>query len=753
MLELRTSSFLGTLFLISAIPLLNAQVPAWDRINPIPVESSFTDIELLPNGRVIASGSDATIMYSDNMGEDWNIVYTPDDISKEVFFNGLDFADDLHGIAVGSYFSIIRTDDGGETWTDISPGANLPYFAYYDVCFRDLSNCFIVGQKWNRFVLHSSDGGTSWDTVFQTSDDTFNQVFFVDGITGFLGVTGGDYFFKSSDGGESWDRTTVVPAIDGLNIGVLHFITKDIGFIGAAVHDGLNWDNIILKTVDGGQSWYQVFFDYFASAHDFFFLDQSLGFAISPTINYTNQVLKTTDGGESWEFVTDHLGHWSIESLCMNGEGNGLIVGEIGQIFKSDDFGNTWESAFINEFLAFTICKAFIINDSVIVADMYGGGGGAPNSVVIESSDRGATWAESQNYPSIISDIHFIDDSIAFFCGAFGGIYKSVDGGNSWTFHELTTEPFQPLSIDFFDDQTGFVGGSVDDAWIHLYKTDDQGETWTRVNSDAFSGVSLFYQLDFKDDSTGFIVGEIGYDTNSIILASYDRGTTWEKDTLPFLHDFTGILFLNPDIGFLYGNNKLCKTINGGQNWYPVTYNPQDYLEVNSMCFPSSETGYFANISGSNQSIFKTIDGGETWISLDPPTSSDILSINFFTEDEGVIVGENAIIFKTLTGGIVGLPDPVIKPLQESKWRCHPNPFSNHVNIISTEDFQGDIFIRIFDCMGRSARHHSGSSAISGQPFFDWDGTDDYGNPVSPGIYFICINYNSSEETLKIVKF
>lgn len=58
------------LIAIGSMPDSRAQSEAWDRINPFPVESSFSDIEMLSNGRIIASGSDATIMYSDDMGEE-----------------------------------------------------------------------------------------------------------------------------------------------------------------------------------------------------------------------------------------------------------------------------------------------------------------------------------------------------------------------------------------------------------------------------------------------------------------------------------------------------------------------------------------------------------------------------------------------------------------------------------------------------------------------------------------------------------
>ena len=102
---------------------------------------------MLPNNRIVAVGSSASIIYSDNFGAYWEIIYTPDNISRDIEFNSVDFADESHGMAVGTYFSIIKTDDGGISWTAISPESNHPYHIYNDVCLLDPANCFVAGER------------------------------------------------------------------------------------------------------------------------------------------------------------------------------------------------------------------------------------------------------------------------------------------------------------------------------------------------------------------------------------------------------------------------------------------------------------------------------------------------------------------------------------------------------------------------------------------------------------------------------
>jgi photosystem II stability/assembly factor-like uncharacterized protein len=740
---------------ILSILFLNAQTEAWQRINPKPVESSLNDISLLPNNRIVAVGSGATVIYSDNNGADWEIIYVPDSISRRVEFNRLDFADNSHGMAVGSYYSIIKTDDGGETWTDISPGAEFHYFTFSDVSYSDVSNCFIAGSYWgDPFLMHSSDAGLSWDTVFQTSEWDFSRVQFVDENTGFLSGGDGNYFFKSTDGGANWEQIMVDPGLEGFNAGFLHFIDENTGFYGASVGTETNWDPIIIKTIDGGQSWYQVYTDSFAGAKEFYFIDHDTGYAISSIIWYQNDILKTTDGGETWTIIDDHIGTWSFEGICMNDDGKGIIVGDAGQIYKSVDFGNTWEAAFTNEFLKFTIDRAFITSDSSILANAVIGGGGILSYGVIESNDRGATWNETSSFPDGISAYYSLDDNIAFYGGTPGGIYKSADGGGTWVFHELSDPDFQPLSIDFIDDQIGLVAGFNEDDGSELFKTTDQGDTWMQVISDALHWAEPLCQVEFFNDSTGYIVGDMGYDTSCNILVSYDRGETWEIDTLPYKNDFNGIHFVDDQTGFLYGWKKVCKTINGGQDWFKVTVNTEGYFDAISMSFPSPQTGYLINGSGDFYDlIFKTLDGGDTWNSIASPTTSGINSINFFNDEEGVILGNNSIIFKTFTGGMVDIPEAENHQSVVSSWNCYPNPFSTQTIIRSAIDIQDEIVIRIFDITGRSIMHFSGSSAIAGETFFTWDGRDDKGKKLPSGIYSVSFEYNSCRESMKIIKF
>jgi len=66
-----------SLFLQSAIKTVYSQTQPWQRINPVPSESSISDVAILPDGRIIADGTVANILISDDLGENRKVKFNP----------------------------------------------------------------------------------------------------------------------------------------------------------------------------------------------------------------------------------------------------------------------------------------------------------------------------------------------------------------------------------------------------------------------------------------------------------------------------------------------------------------------------------------------------------------------------------------------------------------------------------------------------------------------------------------------------
>jgi photosystem II stability/assembly factor-like uncharacterized protein len=175
----------------------------------------------------------------------------------------------------------------------------------------------------------------------------------------------------SSDGGRSW-RQVLVPTRATLT--------------GVAFHDGsLGWavghDAVILRTRDGGETWERVYAD--PEDHrpllDVWFRDERNGFAIGAY----GLCLRSRDGGQNWEPVFVSEDEWHLHQMARSPAGRLYIAAEAGQIYRSDDGGETWTvlpSPYDGSFFGI---MPLAENDLLV----YGLRGH-----VFRSEDAGATW-------------------------------------------------------------------------------------------------------------------------------------------------------------------------------------------------------------------------------------------------------------------------------------------------------------------------------------------------------------------------
>lgn len=103
----------------------------------------------------------------------------------------------------------------------------------------------------------------------------------------------------------------------------------------------------ILKTVNGAESWDQVYAPYPNSARNFnkvLYLDNQNIIAFGGR-NYGNDtiqtIIKSTDGGDNWNIIRDIAGRWLKGAFFINPT-TGFAVGVAGTIIKTTDGGSNW---------------------------------------------------------------------------------------------------------------------------------------------------------------------------------------------------------------------------------------------------------------------------------------------------------------------------------------------------------------------------------------------------------------------------
>ena len=87
---------------------------------------------------------------------------------------------------------------------------------------------------------------------------------------------------------------------------------------------------------------------------------------------------------------------------------------------------------------------------------------------------------------------------------------------------------------------------------------------------------------------------------------------------------------------------------------------------------------------------------------------------------------------------IVGVDDPVAEvPRHFSLEQNYPNPFNPSTAIRFTVPVASDVLLRIYNLRGQQLRTRVDMRYVAGQHTVMWNGQDNYGQPVSSGVYFV----------------
>jgi photosystem II stability/assembly factor-like uncharacterized protein len=139
---------------------------------------------------------DSLVVRTEDGGETWTRISVP---SKVELYH-LDFADSSHVWVVGDKGLILASNDGGLTWHEQRSGATR---ALFNVDFRDNDNGYAVGEGGT--ILLTTDGGSTWQRVNGPFTGSLMRVDFADDKNGWI-VGHGGTILRSGDRGQSWIR-------------------------------------------------------------------------------------------------------------------------------------------------------------------------------------------------------------------------------------------------------------------------------------------------------------------------------------------------------------------------------------------------------------------------------------------------------------------------------------------------------------------------------------------------------------------
>ncbi|MHB1711955.1 MAG: WD40/YVTN/BNR-like repeat-containing protein, partial [Acidimicrobiales bacterium] len=119
------------------------------------------------------------------------------------YLQGVAFSDDLHGIIVGTWETVLTTSDGGVTWTAVSgspPGSSVSPGSYSlnAVAYTGSSSSTAYAVGTNGTILESTDSGATWTAETSGTTELLEGVVFA-GTMGFV-VGAGGTILATTDG-------------------------------------------------------------------------------------------------------------------------------------------------------------------------------------------------------------------------------------------------------------------------------------------------------------------------------------------------------------------------------------------------------------------------------------------------------------------------------------------------------------------------------------------------------------------------
>jgi photosystem II stability/assembly factor-like uncharacterized protein len=138
-----------------------------------------------------------------------------------------------------------------------------------------------------------------------------------------------------------------------------------------------------------------------------------------------------------------------------------------------------------------------------------------------------------------------------------------------------------------------------------------------------------------------------------IILVSQSIIAQWVQQSAPTTENLNDVFCISEDIVLVVGNNgTILKTTNGGVNWVQKTSGTN--LKLMKVQFPTQNIGYIIGFNTSNGSalLFKTIDAGETWTSINATETIDIQDFSCVDENVIYITKNDGSFKKSINAGV-----------------------------------------------------------------------------------------------------
>lgn len=368
-----------------------------------------------------------------------------------------------------------------------------------------------------------------------------------------------------------------------------------------------------------------------------------------------------------------------------------------------------------------------------------------------DASSQGVSFTEVNSGSDVdLRCVFFVDDEIGYTAGRSEFLYKTIDGGDSWTANLMLGLAIgggleqSIIDLYFVSELEGYA---IQENTYGIRYTEDGGNNWSLIEdtpgnmcfpkdleilengtqsligSGCFQGAVYAFNedgewpldatefetdeyvhalsQDFLDNQTG-IVGTAG----GLTFRTADGGETWEMSSIPDVDSITGITYVNAQTilaSTTDTGSALYISEDGGQTW--------DFEGASLTFFYPRLNGV---ITGLRNVIFgKAETGGQGFVSYqtngelnwDYQSFDPELNAGFTTPDgTAFIVGDDGIIIRSDAPlGVYERPEKVFS--------VYPNPASTQLFIDGLPESDGDFNFTISNGLGQIIQQGSLSSS------------------------------------------
>ncbi|MEO0525653.1 MAG: glycosyl hydrolase [Bacteroidota bacterium] len=303
-------------------------------------------------------------------------------------------------------------------------------------------------------------------------------------------------------------------------------------------------------------------------------------------------VFKTTDDGITWKNVSDKFFKTgSVGAIAVSESDSNVVVVGMGEhaargvmtsmgdgVYKSMDAGKTWTHLGLEKTRHISDVIIHPTNPDIIYVAAQGAQYAPTNERgIYRSVDGGNTWKQvlfinaTTGASSLSMDMtnprilyasmwqHRRYPWIMESGGEHSGLHKSTDGGDTWTkMKEGLPKDFgkSGISVSRANPERVFAVLEAEGKKGGVYRSDDAGKKWKQVNGERVNIARSWYYMEiFADPQNENVV----YVLNAPVMKSIDGGKSFSN--IPVPHGDNHHLWINP-----HDNTNLINSNDGGAN-------------------------------------------------------------------------------------------------------------------------------------------------------------------------------------------